>query len=293
MNTEHAPNSKTVEVIHDSWRQNRAAELKELLVSLRESIPTLLSPGLESPVGSSEHRFGLACGTAIAVCAEDHTLAAEGYFTLANLSHPSGEPSVESKLWYEHSLDHANTAVDDFRIARAAYNLGIIEASQEAYDKAQQYFETAQTHADRADNPGGKSAALYRLCLLKISQNQLEAASNYAMESYVISIEVGHIQQAAETLDALFNYYHEWGFDFLARDLGLHLMTTIVGLVGSGQTDEAAQMAGAAALRAIAPLSREVQDEIFGELGQQFGVEIASALHNELKKLIDRLQQDE
>jgi tetratricopeptide (TPR) repeat protein len=285
--------SKNVDMIHDKWCQNREAALAEFFDGLRVQIPAWFSPELESgsPMGLSEHRFRLSFGTTIAVCVESHDLAAVGYFALAELTRNADSPNTAGRLWYERSLDHAKLAKDDLGIARAAYFVGILDASQELYDRAQERFKTALAHADRAGNPGGKSAALYQLSRIEMARGALKAASDYAMESYLTSMKAKQYQPAAETLGALFSFYHELGVDYLADSLSVHFLTTIVSELGSGEADDSTKMGGAAGLRAIAPLNAETRNMILSELGEKIGQDIEKVLREQLQLVISNMRQ--
>jgi hypothetical protein len=302
MNTGAAPPttgqtpSDSVDTIHRAWRKNRDAAVAEFFAGFKDT-PDWSSLALRPAPGggSGDNRLWVSFVTIAAVSVEAHEPAADGYYSLANMTEAGPEAAPESRLWYARSLDHAQLAGNDFAIARAAYCLGCIDASRGLTEDARNHFLTSRDHADKAGNPGGKAASLYRLALLAMDASEFKAASDYAFDSYLISRKAGQLEPAAETLIRLFAFWHTWSFDELAVKPAIDLMSAAVQAIvsaGGGEGDiDSARRVAALTLRAIAPLRPEVRDDILRSFNEMFGDQVGDHLRYELDTIIADTEQ--
>jgi hypothetical protein len=190
--------------IHQAWRESRDAALAEFFAGFKG----LTQWGSATTVDAArDNRLWIGFATVSAECAGAHDAASEGYFRLVTASQGGNELLSSGRLWYARSLKHAQRAANDFAIGRAAYWLGLIDASNGLIESARRNLLTSRDHAEKADNPGGKAASLYQLSQLAMASYDatmqsvaLKAVTDYAVESYVTSRNAGHLQQSASTL---------------------------------------------------------------------------------------------
>jgi hypothetical protein len=284
--------SESADVLHVAWRKNRDAALAEFFASFKET-PDWRSlatrPGPDQ--GSGDNRLSIGFATIAAACVNAHEAAAEGYFALAALLQVGDEVVPAAWLYYARSLDHAQAVKADFAAARAAYCLGRIDADRGFHDSARNHFIAARDHADAAANPDGKAAALYRLALLAMEASDLKAASDNAIESYIISRKAGQLWPAAETMTALFAFYSRLSFDDLAIEPAVDLLSAVVQALSGGDDVERTCNAAALALRAIAPLSAAARESILEILSERFGVQIGNHIRHEVDTIVASLEQ--
>jgi hypothetical protein len=209
--------SDKLDALHAAWAAKRQAALTEFCRSLLHQAPTWFARA----VARGGERSGLlaALGTGAAVCANDHALAAEGYFVLADASKVNHEPQSLARPWYECSLRHAEAAGLPVPVSRAAYCLGVIEANSGQADAARVFLRKALEHAEQANHAAAKAAARYRLALLAMAQDEVKEAGEQVLASYMLSREAGQYLQAAETCTAWFAFLARLGLDFAADGL--------------------------------------------------------------------------
>ena len=147
---------------------------------------------------------------------------------------------------------------------------------------------TAREHAAKAANSGGEAAALYQLSRLEMARSELQSATHYAVESYVISKKAGQYEAAAETFTALFHFFCDQGFDDLAVTPALDLLSIFVQLLGTDV--EAARKLGAWTLRAVAPLSQAAREAIIRGFGERYGEENARQFQQQLDAVVAMLE---
>lgn len=269
------PTAESADALHESWLHNRDAALEAAFVAQCDNVPEWFARGDALFVG---------LGTAIADAAGAHSAAAEGYFRLAQALQAGNEPSPAGRRWYACSLAQATQVGGEVEAARAAYCLGCIDEAQGRPEAAAAHFGLARDHAERAGNPGGKAAALYRLSLLAMARSDLTEAHGLALESYLVSREAKQYLGCAETLGRLNTFLADLGLGQLAHGPTLDLLSLAVVALSEGHDD--AQLLGGQSLRVLVPLAAEVRAGILAELGERFGTEVAQAMGRELDSVM-------
>jgi hypothetical protein len=269
------PLAESTDALHESWLRNRDAALEATFVAQCDKLPDWFARG--DPIF-------IALGTAIADAAGAHAAAAEGYFRLAQALQAGNEPAPQARRWYACSLAQATQVGGEIEAARAAYCLGCIDDAQGRPEAAAAHFALARDHAERAGNPAGKAAALYRLSLLAMARNDLTEAHVLALDSYLVSREAKQYLGCAETLGRLNSFLGQLGLGHMAHAPTLDLLSLVVVALSEAQDD--AQRLGGQALRALLPLPADVRAGILAELGERFGSEVAQALGRELDSLL-------
>ena len=288
--SETSTRSSNLNAIHESWKIGRKVTLDQFSASLIDWTEGWISlPPNTGDEAARKRTLLVGIAATVAVNANLHSLAADSYFTLAETTRGTGEPCASDRLWYERSLSHAQLAGFDFAIARAAYCVGVIDASEGLHDAATASLSAARMHAAQAGSAGGEAAALYRLSLLAMSSNNLSKASDYALESYVLSRNAEQYEPAAETLRALFTYYNENGVDDLAIEPALDLVSTLLHHASDYGQDTASIVA--ATFNALAKLSPLIRETVVRHVEERYGAEISKALGQGLAKVVSALDR--